>query len=144
RQAGGPPVRSGPFGRAELVAGADGAGRASRRAPLDPRRRRHVDPGRDRGARGERRRGRARAQAPPHRLSPGGARRATHRHPDGDRLLLLPARPRAAARPQGCPPMSLPAELVRRLNVAAPRYTSYPTVPTWTQAFGAREHAAAL
>jgi oxygen-independent coproporphyrinogen-3 oxidase len=30
----------------------------------------------------------------------------------------------------------LPAELVRRLDVAAPRYTSYPTVPEWTDRVG--------
>jgi oxygen-independent coproporphyrinogen-3 oxidase len=35
-------------------------------------------------------------------------------------------------------------ELVRRLDVAGPRYTSYPTVPVWSERFGADEHARAL
>jgi oxygen-independent coproporphyrinogen-3 oxidase len=40
--------------------------------------------------------------------------------------------------------MSVSAELARRLDVAAPRYTSYPPVPMWRQPFGPDEHAAAL
>jgi oxygen-independent coproporphyrinogen-3 oxidase len=36
------------------------------------------------------------------------------------------------------------AELVRRLDTAAPRYTSYPTVPVWSDGFGPDEHARAL
>jgi oxygen-independent coproporphyrinogen-3 oxidase len=38
----------------------------------------------------------------------------------------------------------LPDELVRRYDVMAPRYTSYPTAPMWTEAFGPREYAQAL
>jgi oxygen-independent coproporphyrinogen-3 oxidase len=40
--------------------------------------------------------------------------------------------------------MSMPPELARRLETAAPRYTSYPTVPEWSDAFGAGDHARAL
>lgn len=40
--------------------------------------------------------------------------------------------------------MSLSPELLRRLDVAAPRYTSYPTVPTWSASFGWAQHEAAL
>jgi oxygen-independent coproporphyrinogen-3 oxidase len=36
------------------------------------------------------------------------------------------------------------ADLLRRLDVAAPRYTSYPTVPAWSESFGAADHARAL
>ncbi len=35
-------------------------------------------------------------------------------------------------------------EVVRRYDVEAPRYTSYPTVPSWTAEFGPAEYAAAL
>ena len=35
-------------------------------------------------------------------------------------------------------------EMVRRYDLAAPRYTSYPTVPEWTGDFGPREHAQKL
>ncbi len=35
-------------------------------------------------------------------------------------------------------------EMVRRYDLAAPRYTSYPTVPEWTPAFGPEEHALKL
>jgi oxygen-independent coproporphyrinogen III oxidase len=35
-------------------------------------------------------------------------------------------------------------ELLRRLEVAAPRYTSYPTVPVWSDRFSAIDHASAL
>jgi oxygen-independent coproporphyrinogen-3 oxidase len=35
-------------------------------------------------------------------------------------------------------------ELIRRLDVAGPRYTSYPTVPVWTESFGPDQHAHAL
>jgi oxygen-independent coproporphyrinogen-3 oxidase len=38
----------------------------------------------------------------------------------------------------------LPDELVRRYDVTAPRYTSYPTAPMWTEAFGPRDYAQAL
>jgi len=38
----------------------------------------------------------------------------------------------------------IPAELLRRLDVPAPRYTSYPTVPAWSERFGAADHADAL
>src|SRR5512142_1850665 len=40
--------------------------------------------------------------------------------------------------------MRVSEELVRRLDVAAPRYTSYPTVPVWSERFGPAEHARAL
>jgi len=43
--------------------------------------------------------------------------------------------------------MSLPAipdELLRRLDVAGPRYTSYPTAPVWSDDFGPEEYARAL
>jgi oxygen-independent coproporphyrinogen-3 oxidase len=39
---------------------------------------------------------------------------------------------------------ALPDELVRRYDVMAPRYTSYPTAPMWSEAFGPREYAQAL
>ena len=35
-------------------------------------------------------------------------------------------------------------EVVRRYDLAAPRYTSYPTVPNWSCRFGPADHAAAL
>jgi len=37
-----------------------------------------------------------------------------------------------------------PAELVRRYETAGPRYTSYPTVPHWTDRFGPADYAARL
>jgi oxygen-independent coproporphyrinogen-3 oxidase len=40
--------------------------------------------------------------------------------------------------------MRVAPELLRRLDIAAPRYTSYPTVPVWSDAFGADDHARAL
>jgi oxygen-independent coproporphyrinogen-3 oxidase len=40
--------------------------------------------------------------------------------------------------------MRVSPELVARLEIAAPRYTSYPTVPAWSDAFGADDHARAL
>jgi oxygen-independent coproporphyrinogen-3 oxidase len=36
------------------------------------------------------------------------------------------------------------AELLHRLDVNAPRYTSYPTVPVWSDRFGPVDHARAL
>ncbi len=38
----------------------------------------------------------------------------------------------------------LDADLVRRLDRPGPRYTSYPTVPVWTEAFGPADHGRAL
>jgi oxygen-independent coproporphyrinogen-3 oxidase len=35
-------------------------------------------------------------------------------------------------------------EMVRRYDLAAPRYTSYPTVPEWTSSFGPEAHALKL
>jgi oxygen-independent coproporphyrinogen-3 oxidase len=35
-------------------------------------------------------------------------------------------------------------ELLRRLDVPGPRYTSYPTVPVWSERFGPEEHGRAL
>lgn len=35
-------------------------------------------------------------------------------------------------------------ELLRKYDVAGPRYTSYPTVPAWTEAVGAKDYGAAL
>jgi oxygen-independent coproporphyrinogen-3 oxidase len=40
--------------------------------------------------------------------------------------------------------MRVAADLLRRLDVAAPRYTSYPTVPAWSDAFGPDDYARAL
>jgi oxygen-independent coproporphyrinogen-3 oxidase len=40
--------------------------------------------------------------------------------------------------------MRVSPELLRRLEQAAPRYTSYPTVPEWSSDFGPVDHAAAL
>ena len=40
--------------------------------------------------------------------------------------------------------MRLRPELLRRLEIAAPRYTSYPTVPAWSDAFGPDDHERAL
>jgi len=40
--------------------------------------------------------------------------------------------------------MRITAEVLRRLETAAPRYTSYPTVPAWSDAFGPDDHARAL
>ena len=40
--------------------------------------------------------------------------------------------------------MRVAPELLRRLEIAAPRYTSYPTVPAWSSAFSADDHARAL
>lgn len=40
--------------------------------------------------------------------------------------------------------MRIDAELLRRLEVPAPRYTSYPTVPVWSSAFSPDDHARAL
>jgi len=39
---------------------------------------------------------------------------------------------------------ALSADLVRRYDVAAPRYTSYPTAPMWTDRFGRHDYALAL
>ena len=36
------------------------------------------------------------------------------------------------------------AEMIRRYDVPGPRYTSYPTVPSWSGTFGAAEYRAAL
>jgi oxygen-independent coproporphyrinogen-3 oxidase len=38
----------------------------------------------------------------------------------------------------------LPEDLVQRYDVAAPRYTSYPTAPVWTDRFGEDDYIAAL
>ena len=38
----------------------------------------------------------------------------------------------------------VPAELIARYDVPAPRYTSYPTVPAWTALFGPGDYRAAL
>jgi oxygen-independent coproporphyrinogen-3 oxidase len=40
--------------------------------------------------------------------------------------------------------MRIAPEVLRRLEIAAPRYTSYPTVPAWSDAFGHDDHARAL
>lgn len=38
----------------------------------------------------------------------------------------------------------IPAETIRRFDVAGPRYTSYPTAPEWTTDFGPADHARAI
>ena len=40
--------------------------------------------------------------------------------------------------------MDIPETLLRRLDVAGPRYTSYPTADRFVEAFGAAEYAQAL
>jgi oxygen-independent coproporphyrinogen-3 oxidase len=40
--------------------------------------------------------------------------------------------------------MRIAPDVLRRLEVAAPRYTSYPTVPAWSETFGPDDHARAL
>ncbi len=40
--------------------------------------------------------------------------------------------------------LQVPEELLARYDVAGPRYTSYPTVPTWTDGIGADAYASAL
>ncbi|MBW3582292.1 MAG: oxygen-independent coproporphyrinogen III oxidase [Euryarchaeota archaeon] len=40
--------------------------------------------------------------------------------------------------------MKIDAETVRRFDVPGPRYTSYPTVPQWTETHGAQAHERAL
>jgi oxygen-independent coproporphyrinogen III oxidase len=40
--------------------------------------------------------------------------------------------------------MRVDASLLRKLEVAAPRYTSYPTVPAWSDTFSADDHRRAL
>ena len=42
------------------------------------------------------------------------------------------------------PDAPVPAELIARYDVPAPRYTSYPTVPAWTAPFGPGDYRAAL
>lgn len=42
------------------------------------------------------------------------------------------------------PQSEVPAELVAKYDTAGPRYTSYPTAPVWTDAFGDAEWDAAL
>jgi oxygen-independent coproporphyrinogen III oxidase len=42
------------------------------------------------------------------------------------------------------PDAPVPAELIARYDVPAPRYTSYPTVPAWTAPFGPDDYRAAL
>ncbi|HET7469106.1 MAG TPA: oxygen-independent coproporphyrinogen III oxidase [Gemmatimonadales bacterium] len=42
------------------------------------------------------------------------------------------------------PDAPVPAELIARYDVPAPRYTSYPTVPAWTAPFGPADYRAAL
>jgi len=39
---------------------------------------------------------------------------------------------------------NVPDELIRRYDVAGPRYTSYPTAPMWSEAFGPDAYVAAL
>lgn len=52
-------------------------------------------------------------------------------------LMLTPPPPDA-------PPSEPPAELVQRYDHPAPRYTSYPTAPGWTDAFGPEDFRDAL
>ena len=40
--------------------------------------------------------------------------------------------------------LNIPADFVEKYNTAGPRYTSYPTVPAWKQAFGDAEYREAL
>lgn len=40
--------------------------------------------------------------------------------------------------------LNIPADFVEKYNTAGPRYTSYPTVPAWKQAFGDGEYREAL
>jgi oxygen-independent coproporphyrinogen-3 oxidase len=40
--------------------------------------------------------------------------------------------------------MRVDAELLARLETAAPRYTSYPTVPSWSDTFASEDHSRAL
>ncbi len=40
--------------------------------------------------------------------------------------------------------LHIPAEFVEKYNQPGPRYTSYPTVPAWTEPFGEREYRLAL
>jgi len=40
--------------------------------------------------------------------------------------------------------LNIPADFVEKYNTAGPRYTSYPTVPAWKQAFGDHEYREAL
>lgn len=40
--------------------------------------------------------------------------------------------------------LNIPADFVEKYNQPGPRYTSYPTVPAWKQAFGEAEYRAAL
>jgi len=58
------------------------------------------------------------------------------------------ARGTAVAQLQGMPVQAampvLGGERLARLDQSAPRYTSYPTAPTWRDDFGAADHAAAL
>ncbi|MHB8878255.1 MAG: oxygen-independent coproporphyrinogen III oxidase [Myxococcaceae bacterium] len=42
------------------------------------------------------------------------------------------------------PLMAPPEELVRRYETAGPRYTSYPTAPSWTSQFGPADYASRL
>ncbi len=42
------------------------------------------------------------------------------------------------------PALPIPPELVARYDRPGPRYTSYPTVPAWTQPFGEAEYRSAL
>ena len=61
--------------------------------------------------------------------------------------MLRYGQPAAARRGLG-PPMThfpiLTDDLIRRLDVPGPRYTSYPTVPEWTDSFGPKDTAQAL
>ena len=40
--------------------------------------------------------------------------------------------------------LAISEALLQKLDVPGPRYTSYPTVPVWSEAFGAADHARAL
>lgn len=65
---------------------------------------------------------------------------------------MLPATtaPRIEFAPSSPTPQGLqeiprvPDHLIARYDVPSPRYTSYPTVPAWTRAFGPADHEAAL
>ncbi len=55
-----------------------------------------------------------------------------------------PTGPGAAAPADELASLEPPDALVRRYEASGPRYTSYPTVPSWTDAFGPADYAAKL
>src|SRR5262249_33870885 len=74
-------------------------------------------------------------------------RRGVLRHRSGavdESRVELGAQRGEAARCSGVSAVRVPLELLRRYNVPGPRYTSYPTAPSWREALDAPAYARIL